>query len=197
MVQSNHPMQRQTPLLHLAFIASVFCLSMASCMSESDRRIWTEDGQIQTSDGPHFVKGVCYHPVAICNDKRTFESLTQDLSLMKEMGINTIRVYKPIVSKAVLDEISEAGISVIISFGYDQDGVFDLKSGSYLNYIQSFKSHPAILLWELGNEYNYHPEWFGGSLDVWYETLREAATAIHAEDPNHPVSTAHGEVPDA
>lgn len=197
MVQSNHPMQRQGPLLHLAFIASVFCLSMASCMSESDRRIWTEDGQIQTSDGPHFVKGVCYHPVAIGNDKRTFESLTQDLSLMKEMGINTIRVYKPIVSKAVLDEISEAGISVIISFGYDQDGVFDLKSGTYLDYIQSFKSHPAILLWELGNEYNYHPEWFGGSLDVWYETLREAATAIHAEDPNHPVSTAHGEVPDA
>lgn len=196
MVQPIHLMHQQTSILQLAFIACAFCLSLASCKSESERRIWTENGQVHTSDGTHFIKGVCYHPVAIGNEKRTFESLTHDLSLMKEMGVNTIRVYKPIISKSVLDEISEAGISVIISFGYDQGGVYDLKSGTYLDYIQSFKSHPAILFWELGNEYNYHPEWFGGSLDVWYETLQAATDAIHTEDPNHPVGTAHGEVPD-
>ena len=83
-----------------------------------------------------------------------------------------------------------------MGFGYDQDGVFDLKSGTYIDYVQAFKSHPAILLWELGNEYNYHPEWFDGSPDLWYETLKEASAAIQTEDPNHPVSTAHGEVPD-
>ena len=165
-------------------------------MPESDVRVWTENGQLQTPEGPHFIKGVCYHPVPVGADKRSFESLTEDLALMKEMGVNTIRVYKPILSKSVLDEISQAGLSVIIGFGYNQDGVYDLQSGGYLDYIQSFKSHPAILFWELGNEYNYHPEWFEGSLDVWYETLRNASDAIHAADPNHPVGTAHGEVPD-
>lgn len=116
---------------------------------------------------------------------------------MQEMGVNTIRVYEPIASKSVLDAISQAGLSVIIGFGYNQGGIYDLQSGTYLDYIKSFKSHPAILFWELGNEYNFHPEWFEGSLEVWYDTIREAAEAIHAEDPNHPVGTAHGEVPNA
>ena len=64
---------------------------------------------------------------------------------MQEMGVNTIRVYKPITSKSVLDAISQAGLSVIIGFGYNQDGIYDLPSGTYLEYIKLFKSHPAIL----------------------------------------------------
>lgn len=190
-------MQQSTQRLTFPFIAFLLCLGASSCMSETGSKVWTENGQLQTSEGPHFIQGICYHPVAIGEDKRSFESLTQDLALMQEMGVNTLRVYEPIASKSVLDEISAAGMTVIIGFGYNQDGVYDLQSGTYLDYIQSFKSHPAILFWELGNEYNFHPEWFGGSLDVWYETLRAAADAIHAEDPNHPVGTAHGEVPDA
>ncbi len=168
-------MQHSTQRLPFPFIAFLLCLGASSCMSESGDRVWTEQGQIHTSEGPHFIQGVCYHPVAIGEDKRSFESLTQDLALMKEMGVNTLRVYEPIASKSVLDQISEAGMKVIIGFGYNQDGVYDLQSGTYLDYIQSFKSHPAILFWELGNEYNFHPEWFGGSLDVWYQALRTAA----------------------
>jgi hypothetical protein len=104
-------------------------------------------------------------------------------------------VYEPIDSEEVLDQIYQAGISVIISFGYNQQGRYDLRSGSYLEYVTRFKDHPAILFWELGNEYNYHPEWFGGTMDLWYTTLAEAIKAIHEKDLNHPVATAHGEVP--
>jgi len=197
MVQSIDPMQHQTNLLHLAFIACLLGLGASSCTSESGSRVWTEGAQLQTSEGSYFIKGVCYHPVPVGQDKRSFENLTQDLALMQEMGVNTIRVYEPIASKSVLDEISQAGLSVIIGFGYNQNGVYDLQSGTYLDYVKAFKSHPAILFWEMGNEYNFHPEWFEGSLDLWYETLRDAAAAAHAEDPNHPVATAHGEVPEA
>ena len=52
-------------------------------------------------------------------------------------------------------------------------------------------------MWELGNEYNYHPEWFGGDVGNWYAMLEDAARRIHLIDPDHPVSTAHGEVPSA
>ena len=190
-------MSRHTHRFLNAGLLFLMGLTVSSCMPGSGGKVWTENGQLHTAQGPYFIQGVCYHPVAIGDSLRSFESLGQDLALMRDMGVNTIRVYEPIASQAVLDEISQAGLSVIIGFGYNQKGVYDLKSGTYLDYIQKFKSHPAILFWELGNEYNYHPEWFDGSLEVWYNTLREAAAAIHLEDPNHPVGTAHGEVPDA
>lgn len=172
-------------------------LGAVGCAAEEDARVWTEDGKIWTADGLYPIKGVCYHPVAIGEETRSFGSLAQDLALMREMGVNTIRVYEPIAEEAVLDAIAAAGLRVIAGFGYNQGGFYDLLSGTYLDYVRKFRSHPAILFWELGNEYNYHPEWFGGSMDTWYETLREAAAAIHAEDPGHPVATAHGEVPTA
>ena len=164
----------------------LFCVMVSSCQEIKERKVWTEDGQLHTSDGPLFIQAVCYHPVPIGKAERSFKTLTQDLALMQDMGVNTIRVYEPITSEAVLDEIHAAGISVIVGIGYNQGGRYDLQSGTYLDYVQRFKSHPAILLWELGNEYNFHPEWFGGSLDLWYETLREASAAIQAADPITP-----------
>jgi len=145
---------------------------------------------------PYLIKGVCYHPVPKGSDKRDFDNLTQDLALMNEAGINTIRVYEPIDEIAVLDEIHAAGIKVIIGFGYNQDGNFDILSGTFIDYVNKYKTHKAILLWELGNEYNYHPEWFEGDIKNWYTALNNAADLIHENDPLHPVTTAHGELPD-
>jgi len=143
------------------------------------------------------IKGICYHPVPKGTDKRSFSNLTEDLALMKEAGINTIRVYSPIEEKAVLDEIHAAGLKVIISFGYNQDGYYDILSGSLIDYVKTFQNHDAILLWELGNEYNYHPEWFGDDIQNWYTALNNAADIIHKTDSSHPVATAHGELPNA
>ena len=84
---------------------------------------------------------------------------------------------------------------VIISFGYNQNGLYDIKSGTFINYIKKYKSHRAILLWELGNEYNYHPEWFENDIQNWYDALSYATDLIHKVDENHPVSTAHGDLP--
>ena len=50
-------------------------------------------------------------------------------------------------------------------------------------------------MWEFGNEFNYHPEWFGGNIDNWYNQLETAAANVKTIDPNHPVSTGNGEVP--
>jgi hypothetical protein len=153
--------------------------------------------KIMVNNAPYTIKGICYHPVPKGSDKRDFGSLTQDLGLMNEAGINTIRVYAPIDNKDVLDAIHDAGIKVIIGFGYNQGGNFDILSGTFIDYINKYKNHEAILLWELGNEYNYHPEWFGGDLENWYKALNSAADLIHKNDMNHPVTTAHGELPDA
>lgn len=151
---------------------------------------------IMVNNTPFSIKGICYHPVAKGAEQRSFENLNQDLDLMLEAGINTIRVYAPIDNLEVLDAIEEAGIKLIVGFGYNQGGHFDILSGTFIDYVNSYKNHPVILMWELGNEYNYHPEWFDGDLKNWYQAMNDAAKLVHENDPNHPVTTAHGELPD-
>ena len=48
---------------------------------------------------------------------------------MIEAGVNTIRVYSPIDDIKILDKINKAGIKIIIGFGYNQDGYYDILSG--------------------------------------------------------------------
>ena len=155
-----------------------------------------KDRQIFVNNAPYLIKGICYHPVPVGSDRRSFINLAEDLALMVEAGINTIRVYSPFENDTILDQINDAGLKVIINFGYNQDGNYDILSGSFIDYVNDYKNHDAILLWELGNEYNYHPEWFDNNVDNWYSALNSAADLIHKNDPSHPVATAHGELPD-
>jgi hypothetical protein len=146
----------------------------------------------------YLIKGICYHPVPKGSPNiRSWETLTQDLELMKEAGINSIRFYAPVDDIKVLDEIDQAGLKVIIGFGYNQGGTFDIESGTFIDYVNKYKNHKAILMWELGNEYNYHPEWFGDDIKNWYNAMNDAAGLIHTTDPKHPTTTAHGDLPDA
>ena len=154
-----------------------------------------KENRIFIDDQPFYIKGVCYHPVPLGQTKRDFKDLDQDLLLMKEAGINTIRVYEPIDDLKILNKLSDAGIKVVTSFGYDQRGKYDILSASVIDYIIKYKDHEAILMWELGNEYNYHPEWFGGDINVWYEIMDITAQVIQKLDPSRPVSSAHGELP--
>ena len=87
-----------------------------------------KDNKMIVDGKPFYMKGICYHPVKIGKTKRSFESLTEDLILIKEAGINTLRVYEPIDDIEVLDELQAAGIKVVISFGYNQKGRFDIVS---------------------------------------------------------------------
>ena len=159
-------------------------------------RVFIQNSKLNVNGTEYFIKGICYDPVPIGETKRNFEMIDKDLSLMKEAGINTIRVYSPIDEVKILDKIDKAGIKVIISFGYNQNGYYDILNNTYLEYVKKYKNHNAILLWELGNEYNYHPEWFNGNIDNWYNSMNSAANEIKKIDQNHPVSTAHGEIPD-
>jgi len=175
---------------HAVIIALASWLAMG-CAQESDTSL--EEETVERA----YIKGVCYHPVAKGDTVRSFATIDQDLTLMKAAGMNTIRTYSPIAEVEVLDKIAAADMKVIVGIGYNQEGYFDLLSGSYLEYVSRFKDHEAILMWELGNEYNYHPEWFEGDVENWYTTLKEAVDAIHALDSVHPVATAHGEIPDS
>lgn len=170
---------------------------LISCAKNESVEVVTISGrQLLVENNVYVIKGVCYNPVSKGSDQRDFSNLREDLALMVEAGINTIRVYSPIDDIVVLDKIHEAGIKVIIGFGYNQGGDFDILSGSFIDYVNTYKNNDAILMWELGNEFNYHPEWFGNDIENWYTALNNAAANIHENDALHPVTTAHGELPD-
>ncbi|TVZ57224.1 glycosyl hydrolase family 2 [Lutibacter sp. Hel_I_33_5] len=175
----------------------LFSMSFSSCQKNDNLdKVSVNKRQLLLNNIPYLIKGVCYHPVPIGSDKRSFETIDKDLELMVEAGINTIRVYMPIDDVKVLNKIESVGLKVIIGFGYnDSKDKFNIHSGNFITYINTYKNHNAILMWELGNEYNYHPEWFNDDIKNWYNAMNEAAAKIHEIDSNRPVSTAHGDLP--
>lgn len=175
--------------IFLQFFFFIFSVSLYSI------EVSINNNNILVNNSPFYMKGICYHPVEIGEVKRSFKSLDDDLLLMKEAGINTVRVYEPIDDKNVLDKFNNAGIKVVISFGYNQRGKFDIVSGTFINYIRKYKDHDAILMWELGNEYNYNPQWFGGDINNWYKSMELVSQIIQLEDPKRLVSSAHGDLP--
>ena len=174
-----------------SFLLSLIILSINSYGIE----VKIENNTMVVNGELFYMKGICYHPVKIGKTKRSFDNLDDDIILMKEAGINTIRVYEPIDDINVLDKLGNAGIKVVISFGYNQKGKFDIVSGTFINYVRKYKNHEAILMWELGNEYNYNPQWFGGDIKNWYKAMELVSQIIQIEDPDRLVSSAHGDLP--
>ncbi|HQL42198.1 MAG TPA: cellulase family glycosylhydrolase, partial [Candidatus Omnitrophota bacterium] len=89
---------------------------------------------------------------------------------------------------------AQENIKLIIVIPYDikAGSVYALKDGFYAAYIEDYKKYAAILMYELGNEYNLHPEWFNGDINVWYAAAEEAAQVIKSIDPSRPVSMSFG-----
>lgn len=122
-----------------------------------------------------------------------------DIALMKELGINTVRTFidwgtDPAVFRPVLDEFSRHGIMVIVTVAQT---VGDLRDKAFVPVVEVYRDHPAILMWSLGNEWNWGEESLYGiddgqfdSSDGWLEVLGPAAAEIRRLDPHHPVTTA-------
>ncbi|MAU30877.1 MAG: hypothetical protein CMC36_03085 [Flavobacteriaceae bacterium] len=148
--------------------------------------VYVEDRKIYVDGQEYRVNGICYAR-GEGNGENSGYSFNDDIPLLVDANINTIRTYAAITNAAELNAFANAGIKVIMM----------LNENSYTWYVNQFKDHPAILMWEFGNEFNYHPEWFGNNIQNWYNILEDRASTVKALDPDHPVSTGHGEVPDS
>ena len=95
---------------------------------------------------------------------------------------------------AVLDEAYKNGLKVVAIV----DG-FCANTPIAQKMINTYKNHPAILMWQLGNEFNYN--FNDQKLYMWrYDTFLEACQAVEDiaiwiknNDSNHPVSACLGE----
>jgi len=148
--------------------------------------VYVEDRKIYVDDQEYRINGICYAR-GEGNGENSGFSFNDDIPLLVDANINTIRTYAAITNISELNAFANAGIKVIMM----------LNENSFTWYVNQFKDHPAILMWEFGNEFNYHPEWFGNNIQNWYNQLENNAATVKSLDPDHPVSTGHGEVPDS
>jgi len=137
-----------------------------------------------------------------------------DFQLMKEMNVNTIRLYEPPgryclpdpevsglkeieAAKKILRELySKYGIMVIMghSLGYASDfsnsQVRQKLHDEVIEMVETYKDEPWVLLWNIGNENNiqqaYTHEDF--SLNYYKKTIQWIAEDIKKIDSHHPIS---------
>jgi len=164
--------------------------------------------QLIVNNKPYQIRGVTLSTLAPEQDRQAYvldlNSVGEDLiAKLKSLGANTVRTYVP-PHDDLLNELDRNGIRVIVGFSYkddnnnsysDKNGELykpDIITGGYLTYIEEHKNHPAILMWELGNEPDYmfreHPDWIipaselrgksdkrkqAQALEKWFEVLKE------------------------
>lgn len=125
---------------------------------------------------PYIVKGVCYNPIPI-GESHSYDWWSdenkpwiRDGKLMKEMGINTIRIYQPgenpeNVKMVIRDFYELYGIRTILGhwlgfwdypnpFYGDKDFQERVKK-EVVEMASLYKDEPGLLMWVLGNENNY------------------------------------------
>ena len=121
-----------------------------------------------------------------------------DIPLMAGLGINTVRVYHdfgtdPDVYLPILDAFYKYGIKVIVQVDSPVHGIVADTSNIPV-VVNAYKSHPAILMWTIGNEWdlkmaNGKYYWTFNTLQDAAAWVQSAAQTIKALDPNHAIST--------
>ncbi len=161
------------------------------------RGVTIEGNRLQVDGKPFSIRGVCWNPVprgGVHPADLDFAGFVEaDAALMQAAGINAVRTYETITDTAVLDALYAAGIYVLnmaYAYGGDPPSVVDAR-------VNAVKDHPAILMWVLGNEWNYNGLYVGQSHEDALAALVEAAQRIRALDDRHPIATVYGELPSA
>ena len=198
--------------------------------------------QLLVNGQPYFVKGMCYDVSKIGQSpdlqnmtpwenladpdfyKKTWADLNKngkqdagenknDLQLMKEMGVNTLRLYFGATNKQGLRNLyTQAGIRVMMGVAF---GAYGLESGggwehgtdytnpqqqqAMLDYIKKtvleHKDEPYVLMWCLGNENNYGVSNNSNKYPATFaQFLNKAVKLIHKLDPDHPVAYSNGDL---
>ncbi|MBB6462686.1 Ig-like domain-containing protein [Flammeovirga kamogawensis] len=195
-------MKKQKLIFCLSLLLSTLLSMHVFGQNHVEIRNENQNARLYVNNQRYIIRGVCYLPIPKGGTSPTWENIDTDIALMQQAGINTIRTYAPILENNVIDKLAAGGIRIIMGFGYsDPSHPYKIVDGTYIEYVNQYKDHPAILMWEFGNEYNYHTYpsaeggWFDGGPMEWFNALQNAAASVKAIDPHHPISTAHGEKP--
>lgn len=121
---------------------------------------------------------------------------SEHLRQLQEAGGNTIRIWDTAHLGQILDEAHANNIAVIaglpmpvssiLSYYNNRSEVAAQLTG-FRSIINRYRSHPALLMWCLGNEVDFP---FKPRFNNFYRAYNRLLKMIHEEDPDHPVTTA-------
>lgn len=151
-------------------------------------------------------------------------ALAREMPLLRDMGVNALRMYAGVPPRWVRYIYERYGIWTIVNhpmarYGYTLDNVW-IPSVDYsdprlraavkaeiLALVDQFEDTPGMLMWLLGNENNYGLSWTSFEIEALPEGEREAARARHLyslfgeitravkeRDPQRPVAIANGDL---
>ena len=170
-----------------------------------DRRIFVQErSQDGTLGQPYAftLKGVNWGPSSVGMYPATnptgyrqqmFSWSTNDIALMSKMGINIVRPYYDFgtnaAALALLDQFYQYGIKVIMPVDSPYYGQI-ARSNNIPGVVNTFKNHPAILGWGIGNEWdlNYYYNTFT-NLQTSVAYTEKAAQIVRNLDTNHVIAT--------
>jgi hypothetical protein len=137
----------------------------------------TGDYQLLVEGKPYIVHGVCYSPIPIGQNYEynwwgdpSKPWLNEDGPMMKEMGVNTIRIYQPGENPAEVKELMTAayeqfGIRFIMTHylgfweypaaQYGDEAFQERTLQDVIKMVNEYKDEPGVLMWCLGNENNF------------------------------------------
>lgn len=117
-------------------------------------------------------------------------------SELKKLGGNTIRIWDTLNLATILDSALANDIAVIVGLPvpnnddymsfYNDPQKISFQYNSYKKIVNKFKSHPAILMWCVGNELSFP---YKLSYNNFYNSFNGIVDMIHDDDPDHPVTT--------
>jgi hypothetical protein len=155
------------------------------------------DWRLQVNGAPYEIKGLTYGPPQAAAD-----GYMRDL---KAMGVNTIRTWgvDDAHTPALLDTAARHGIKVVVGHWLNQgaDYVNDTAyktsvKNEIVARVNALKGRQGVLMWDVGNEVILTMQDHGLAADVveqrriaYARFVNEVTQAIHAADPNHPVTS--------
>jgi len=138
--------------------------------------------QLLVDNRPFFIKGVVGDTY---------------LEKVKAYGGNSVRIGS---GKEELDKAQQLGLKALVNlpanaerygFDYNNKEAVQKQTKKIIEIVRKTKDHPAVLMWTIGNELDYIPGTKPFNPKVW-DAVNDAAKAIKAIDPNHPVMTVIG-----
>ena len=152
----------------ILFFSFVSCLKKeVRGKNDNPNNIEFREGNLFVNNKRFIIKGLNYDPVLRCDDYNSFnyEALLEgDAKSLREMNVNTIRVYTPHkkleyfpesdiyeewIGKKILDGLSYEDVKIIITMESSFSDNIPLE-----DLVKEYSSHPAVLMFAIGNEIN-------------------------------------------
>lgn len=148
---------------------------------------------IQSESRAQLLRGGEYYPIHGAGGQ-------SNLDMLQKLGGNSIRTWGADNLGPLLDQAHARGMTVCVGmwlghersgFDYSNEAAVVAQLEACLEVVKKYKSHPAVLLWGIGNEM----EGEGTNPAVWY-AVEHIAREIKRIDPDHPTMTVIAELGD-